>query len=53
MVIDSEEHRQFLLEAIRNAMIPGHLIDLAHEVKTAVYTATVAEDAAQEMLAAR
>jgi len=53
MIIEREDHRQFILEAIKNAMIPGSLIDLAHEVKLAVETATLPEDAAQEMLAAR
>ena len=53
MIIDKEDHRAFLLEAIRNAQIPGMLIDLAHEVKAALVEAELHEDPAQEMLASR
>ena len=43
MVIEKPEHQQFLLEAIKNIQIPGHLLDRAHEVKEAVQNAQIAD----------
>lgn len=43
MVIDKKEHQQFLLEMFKQVNFPGHLIDLAYELKVAVATAEVKE----------
>jgi hypothetical protein len=43
MVIDKPEHQAFFLELIKQAQYPGHVIDLAFEVKQAVQAATVNE----------
>lgn len=34
-------HQQFLLELLKNAQIPGHLLDLAMQVKQELQTAEV------------
>jgi hypothetical protein len=59
MKIKNEDHRAFLLEAIKNCTIPGHLLDLASEVKAAVIGAeiesglTEAQQGAADMLDGR
>ena len=34
-------HQQFLLELLKNAQIPGHLLDLAVQVKNELQTAEI------------
>ena len=34
-------HQQFLLELLKNAQIPGHLLDLAIQVKHELQTAEI------------
>jgi len=43
MIIDSEEHRAFLISAINAIEIPGRHIELAFAVKQAVQKAEIAE----------
>jgi len=43
MTLDNETQRQFLLEVIKQVQFPGHLLDLAYEVKTAIQKAEVLE----------
>jgi hypothetical protein len=45
MKIDKPEHQQFLLELMKAAQYPGHLIDLAYEVKQEIQNADVSSDA--------
>lgn len=44
MVINKEEHRQFLLELMKQMQYPGSILDLAYEVKKAVESAEVIVD---------
>lgn len=44
MQLDSEDHRRFLLEMIKQVTFPGHLLDLAHEVKKSISDAAVVDD---------
>jgi hypothetical protein len=44
MILDSEEHRAFLLEMIKQTQFPGQFIERACEVKRAVERAVVVED---------
>jgi hypothetical protein len=39
MTLDNETQRQFLLEMFKQVQFPGHLLDLAYEVKAAVQKA--------------
>jgi hypothetical protein len=39
MTLDNETHRQFLLEIIKQSQFPGHLLDLAYDLKTAIQKA--------------
>jgi hypothetical protein len=39
MTLDNETQRQFLLEMFKQVQFPGHLLDLAYEVKTAIQKA--------------
>lgn len=41
MVINSEEHRAFLLEIFKQVQFPGHLLDLAYEVKREILGAVI------------
>jgi len=44
MTLDNEQQRQFLLELIKQVNFPGHLIDLAFELKAAIVAAPIADD---------
>jgi hypothetical protein len=44
MVIDKIEHQQFLLELMKQVNYPGHLLDLAWEVKQQVLQAEVVQE---------
>lgn len=41
MVIDKEEHKQFLLEIINQVQFPGNLLEIAFELKAAIKSATI------------
>lgn len=41
MVVDKEEHKQLILELIKQSQIPGHLVELVYEVKKSVESASV------------
>lgn len=44
MTIDKPEHQQFLLEMMKVATYPGHLLELAVEVKRSIETAEIAPE---------
>ena len=44
MTIDKPQHQQFLLELLKQANYPGHLLDLAYEVKCALLEAKVEQE---------
>ena len=39
MTLDNEQQRRFLLELLKQAHIPGHLLDVAYALKHAIETA--------------
>jgi hypothetical protein len=41
MTLDKEEHKQFLLELFKQAQFPGHILELAYDVKKAITEATI------------
>ena len=47
MKLDSEEHRQFLLEMFRQVNFPGDVLELAYSIKKAVETADIDEPEAR------
>jgi hypothetical protein len=44
MTLDNEQQRQFLLELIKQVNFPGHLIDLAFELKAAIQAANITSE---------
>lgn len=43
MIIDKQEHKALLLEVFKQVQFPGHILDLAYEVKKAIESAEVKE----------
>jgi hypothetical protein len=41
MTLDNEQQRQFLLELIKQVNFPGHLIDMAFDLKAAIVAAKI------------
>lgn len=44
MVIKNEDHRQLILELIKQANFPGHILDLAYEVKKEIESADIEKE---------
>lgn len=44
MILDTTTQQQFLLELLKHATYPGHLIELAYETQKAIRDATVLEE---------
>lgn len=44
MTLKNEEHRNFLLELMNQIQYPGHLLDLAYEVKNEIKVAKLDSD---------
>ena len=43
MIVDKQEHKDFLLELMKTAQYPGHVLELAVEVKKALEQSRVEE----------
>lgn len=41
MTFDKPDHQSFIIELLKQASFPGHLVDLVYEVKQSVIAATI------------
>lgn len=47
MTFDKQEHKDICLQCINQTSFPGHLLDIAYELKKAVESAEVRQDSGE------